>query len=65
MTPKEYEKLFDESMEVLELLEDTVAFHCKEKQMSGQKVWNMIAAAAMVKLQDFPNDFNPTDIHLL
>tara|TARA_B100000965_G_scaffold345381_1_gene316130 strand:- start:369 stop:554 length:186 start_codon:yes stop_codon:yes gene_type:complete len=59
MTPKEYEKLFDESMEVLELLEDTVAFHCNEKQISGQKVWNMIAAAAVVKLQDFPDNFNP------
>ena len=56
MNPTEYEKLFDESMEVLELLEDTVSYHCNEKKLSGQKVWSMVAAAAMVKLKEFPDD---------
>ena len=56
MNPTEYEKLFDESMEVLELLEDTVAYHCDDRTISGQKVWSMVAAAAMAKLQDFPSD---------
>lgn len=56
MNPVEYEKLFNESMEVLELLEDTVAFHCQDQKMSGQKVWNMVAAAAIAKVNEFPND---------
>ena len=56
MNPTEYEKLFDESMEVLELLEDTVSYHCNEKKLSGQKVWSMVAAAAMVKLREFPDE---------
>ena len=56
MNPTEYEKLFDESMDVLELLEDIVAYHCDDKKISGQKVWSMVAAAAMAKLQDFPSD---------
>ena len=43
-------------MEVLELLEDTVAFHCQDQKMSGQKVWNMVAAAAIAKVNEFPND---------
>ena len=50
MNPTEYEKLFDESMEVLELLEDTVAYHCDDRKISGQKVWSMVAAAAMACL---------------
>ena len=56
MNPTEYEKLFNESMDVLELLEDTVSYHCDDKKISGQKVWSMVAAAAMVKLKEFPAD---------
>ena len=64
MNPTEYEKLFDESMEVLELLEDTVSYHCDDKKISGQKVWSMVAAAAMVKLKEFPADETIFPIHL-
>ena len=53
MNPTEYEKLFDESMDVLELLEDTVSDHCDEKKLSGQKVWSMVAAIAHLKCQEF------------
>ena len=56
MNPTEYEKLFNESTDVLELLEDTVAYHCDDKKLSGQKVWSMVDAAAMVKLKEFPDE---------
>ena len=56
MNPTEYEKLFNESTDVLELLEDTVAYHCDDKKLSGQKVWTMVAAVAHLKLQEYPDN---------
>ena len=56
MNPTEYEKLFNESTDVLELLEDTVAYHCDDKKLSGQKVWTMVSAVAHLKLQEYPDN---------
>ena len=38
MTNEQF-KLQNEAMEVLEMLEDTVEYVCREQQISGEKVW--------------------------
>tara|TARA_B100000902_G_scaffold44867_2_gene52504 strand:- start:41615 stop:41770 length:156 start_codon:yes stop_codon:yes gene_type:complete len=45
-----------EAIEVMETIEDSVEFICSENQLSGQKVWTMIAALADAKLAQFPTD---------
>jgi hypothetical protein len=48
--------LTSEAIEVMETIEDSVEFICSENQLSGQKVWTMIAALADAKLAQFPTD---------
>ncbi len=45
---------YEQAVELMELLEDTVAHHCDENMMSGMKVWTMLMALAEAKLEDFP-----------
>ena len=42
--------------EVMELLEDSVAYLCDEHFMSGEKAWVMIRALADINLANFPNE---------
>ena len=54
MTNEQF-KLQNEAMEVLEILEDTVEFVCREQQISGEKVWFMVNELSRIKLNEFPN----------
>ena len=44
-----------QAIEVMEMIEDSVAYLCQENQLSGEKVWTMIAALADAKLAEFPD----------
>ena len=54
MTNEQF-KLQNEAMEVLEMLEDTVEYVCREQQISGEKVWYMVHELARIKCNEFPN----------
>ena len=43
-----------EAIEVLNTIEDSVEYLCREFQLSGEKVWTMISALSDVKLKQFP-----------
>ena len=51
----EQRQLESEAMEVLEILEDTVEFVCREQQISGEKVWHMVNELSRIKCNQFPN----------
>ena len=44
-----------QAIEVMQTVEDTVAYLCSENQLSGEKVWTMIGALADAKLAEFPD----------
>ena len=48
------EQLQSEAMEIMELIEDVVEYHCDEKLISGEKMWVMINALSTYKLNEFP-----------
>ncbi len=48
-------ELQSQAIEVMELIEDCVEFYCREQQVSGEKVWTMIATLSACKLSEFPN----------
>ena len=52
--PQSQEQLQNEAMEIMELIEDVVEYHCDEKFISGQKMWVMINALSSYKLKEFP-----------
>ena len=47
-------QLYQQAMELLELIEDSVEHYCDENIISGQKVWSMIESMAEAKLDEFP-----------
>jgi len=51
----EQRQLESEAMEVLEMLEDTVEYVCREQQISGEKVWHMVNELSRIKCTQFPN----------
>ena len=54
MTNEQF-KLQNEAMEVLEMLEDTVEYVCREQQISVEKVSTMVQELARIKCTQFPN----------
>ena len=48
------EQLQNEAMEIMELIEDVVEYHCDENYISGEKMWVMINALSQYKLKQFP-----------
>ena len=44
-----------QAVEVMEMIEDSVAYLCQENQLSGEKVWTMIGALADAELAEFPD----------
>ena len=44
-----------QAIEVMQTVEDTVAYLCSENKLSGEKVWTMIGALADAKLAEFPD----------
>ena len=55
------EQLQSEAMEILELIEDVVEYHCDEKFISGEKMWVMINALSNYKLNQFPDNEEEDD----
>jgi hypothetical protein len=45
-----------QAIEVLEIVEDSVEYLCKENMISGEQVWTMVAALADAKLAQFPDN---------
>jgi len=45
-----------QAIEVLEIVEDSVEYLCKENMISGETVWTMVAALADAKLAQFPDN---------
>ena len=43
-----------QATEVLEMIEDCVESICDEKRLSGEKVWVMINALSVAKINEFP-----------
>ena len=54
MINNEEQQLKEEAIEVLNTIEDSVEYLCREFQLSGEKVWTMISALSDVKLKQFP-----------
>ena len=52
--PQSQEQLKNEAVEIMELIEDVVEYHCDEKCISGEKMWVMINALSDYKLNQFP-----------
>ena len=48
--------LQQQAIEVMETIEDSVEYLCNDYQLSGEKVWTMIAALADAKLNEFPDN---------
>jgi hypothetical protein len=48
--------LQQQAIEVMETIEDSVEYICNEYQLSGEKVWTMIAALADAKLNQFSDN---------
>lgn len=48
--------LQQQAIEVMKTIEDSVEYICNDNQLSGEKVWTMIAALADAKLNQFPTD---------
>ena len=47
-------ELLKVAQDVTDLVEDMVEYYCREEQVSGEKVYTMIATLAAIKLSDFP-----------
>ena len=46
-------KLQQEAIEIMELIEDVVEYHCDENYISGEKMWVMIKALADIRCSEF------------
>ncbi len=47
-------ELLKTAHDVTDLIEDMVEYYCREEQVSGEKVYTMIATLCAIKLSDFP-----------
>ena len=45
-----------EAIEVLNTIEDSVEYLCREFQLSGEKVWTMVYGLSEAHLNQFPID---------
>ena len=48
------EELFKHSGELLELIEDVVAYYCDENRISGELAYQIVEGIGGAKLQQFP-----------
>ena len=46
-------KLQQEAIEIMELIEDVVEYHCDENYISGEKMWVMVKALADARCREF------------
>ena len=52
-TPQE---LQEQAIEIMDTIEDSVEYLCREHMLSGEKVWVMIGALADSKIAQFPDE---------
>jgi len=64
MTNNEVQQLQYEAIQVMQVIEDSVEYLCREERLSGEKVWTMIAALCDAKLAEFPieDDYEDDEI---
>ena len=47
-------ELFNHSVNLLELIEDTVSYYCDENRISGELAYQIVEGIGGAKLQQFP-----------
>ncbi len=47
-------ELLKTANDVTDLIEDVVEYYCREEQVSGERVYTMIATLCAIKLSEFP-----------
>ena len=57
MNNNEAERLHEQAINLLELIEDTSEHFCDENQVSGEQFYVMMKALVDCKLKEFPLDF--------
>ena len=58
MNNNETQKLQNDAVNLLELIEDTSEHFCDEYQVSGEQFYVMLRALVDCKLREFPFDFD-------
>ena len=58
MNYNEKQRLQEQAINLLELIEDTSEHFCDEYQVSGEKFYVMMKALVDCKLKEFPFDFD-------
>jgi hypothetical protein len=48
------ELLQHQAIEIMEMIDDVVEYYCDENVISGEKVWVMINALSIAKVNQFP-----------
>jgi len=46
-------QLQNEAIEIMELIDDVVEYHCDENYISGEKMWVMVKALADARCKEF------------
>jgi len=49
-------ELFNHSVNLLELIEDTVSYYCDENRISGELAYQIVEGIGGAKLQQFPEN---------
>ena len=57
MNNNEMQRLHEQSIDLLELIEDASEHFCDENQVSGEQFYVMMKALVDCKLKEFPLDF--------
>ena len=50
-------ELFNHSVNLLELIEDTVSYYCDENRISGELAYEIVAGIGGAKLLQFPPSY--------
>ena len=50
-------ELFNHSVNLLELIEDTVSYYCDENRISGELAYQIVEGIGGAKLQQFPPNY--------
>mgnify|MGYP001460058782 FL=1 len=50
-------ELFNHSVNLLELIEDTVSYYCDENRISGELAYQIVEGIGGAKLQQFPPSY--------
>ena len=50
-------ELFNHSVNLLELIEDTVSYYCDENRISGELAYQIVEGIGAAKIQQFPIEY--------